>query len=131
MRGTLLAALLVASQACAWLHAAVVSHITCLEHGESIHARALVSLDARPPARAPAAAASPVLRADASVREGHEHCGSDALLRWRGVALAAPVTIAQLPAVAPSRPFDSSRGRMAGAAVYLVAPKTSPPPTGA
>ena len=38
VRGLLLAMVLGLSQASAWVHAAAVSHATCLEHGESVHA---------------------------------------------------------------------------------------------
>lgn len=123
VHGALLAALLCASQAGAWLHEAVVSHITCLEHGESVHAVVPAAL----PARAPAQGLD-LLAGQKAGGDEHEHCGSSALLRWGDVALVAPAAIGQLPRPPSSLPADAgSRSAIPGGGVYLVAPKTSPP----
>jgi hypothetical protein len=130
-RGLLLAVLLAASQVGAWVHAAAVAHVTCLEHGESIHADVLAARDASSTERFAVAPDARVGAAPAA-RPGHEHCGGGALVRWRDVALAAPVAIARAPlATTAAPPFDRAPAVLRGRDVYLLAPKTSPPPTDA
>jgi hypothetical protein len=123
-RGLLLAVLLAAAQGSAWLHAAVVAHVTCLEHGESIHAAPASSRDADPRDEGPDA--NRLTRSEAGVG-AHEHCAGGALLRWRDLALSAPAT-AGAPVVAPAAAFAPSFVAVGAAdALYLLAPKTSPP----
>jgi len=128
-RGLLLALVLGLSQGTAWLHAAAISHATCLEHGESIHAvgGAHAAADvAAPPVEAEAAdgdRAAP----DPGDAVAHDHCASSALLRWRDVALASPPAALVPPAFHASTFQRPSRDAVAGVVVYLVAPKTSPP----
>ena len=126
LRGLLLAFVLVASQASAWVHAAAISHVACLEHGEAMHGGAAPGDDGR--AAPDDDAAQLGIRADVTTVAGHDHCANAALLRWRDVALTTP---ALLPAPAPASrplPFAASRDVAPGAVVYLLAPKTSPPP---
>jgi hypothetical protein len=134
LRGLLLAVVLVASQTSAWLHAAAVSHVTCLEHGESIHAGASSSggaaNDLRRDVRTTEERGARSLRADLAVAPGHEHCGSGALLRWRDLALTAPLALAPVPVFSPPLPRDSAGALVLAAAIYRLAPKTSPPPAG-
>jgi hypothetical protein len=124
LRGLLLAALLCASQAGAWLHEAVVSHVTCLEHGESIHAGATPPRAAMPVAERLARLSSQ----PAAQAATHAHCGAGALLRGRDVVVPAPVATGDLtlPALAPPARERAPRAT-AGRCLYLVAPKTSPP----
>jgi len=128
-RGLLLALVLGLSQGTAWLHAAAISHATCLEHGESIHAvvgahgpddvtRPDAPADARDRHRA---------APDAGDTAAHDHCASSALLRWREVALAPPPAAPIPPAFQTSTFHQPSRAASARVVVYLVAPKTSPP----
>ena len=130
VRGLLLALVLGLSQATAWLHAAAISHATCLEHGESIHAQ---QSDAGAPAAAdvtgPTAGAADADRAapDVSVDAAHDHCASSALVRWRDAVLAAPLAGALPPAFHRSTFHAPPRDTAAVVVVYLVAPKTSPP----
>jgi hypothetical protein len=124
--GLLLAFVLVASQASAWFHAVAISHVACLEHGEAMHGGAVPADDA--PAGSDSEASPLAIRADLTTVAGHDHCGNAALLRWRDVALTAP---AFLPTPAPASrpmPFAASRDVARAAIVYLLAPKTSPPP---
>ena len=129
-RGLTLAVLLVAAQGSAWLHAAVVSHITCLEHGEAIHAA---------PARAGHGDAGQAIASDQNqavvdrlsggeaALAAHEHCGAGALLSWRGAALFAPAgAAAPLAPSADHLPIVVPRFGTANV-LYLLAPKTSPP----
>ena len=85
MGGLLLAFVLVASQASAWFHAAAISHVACLEHGEAMHGGAA-------PGPGDAKRAAPDdegsqlgFRADLTTVAGHDHCANAALLRWRDV----------------------------------------------
>lgn len=129
VRGLLLAMVLGLSQASTWVHAAAVSHATCLEHGDSVHAGGeAAAFDDH--SASPAAEAADVARAtaDVAVAAAHDHCASSALLRWRDVALTAPPVSAQLPPAvhATTAAVPSPNGPRV-AAVYVVAPKTSPP----
>ncbi len=122
----LLAAVLVASQAAAWLHAAEVTHVTCVEHGEAVHAAArAASEEAR---EAPVRAAATVVAGDElATVAAHEHCASGALLRWRALAISAPSTAIFLPHVVGVQPGPAGLRAAPTAAVYRLAPKTSPP----
>jgi hypothetical protein len=123
-RGLLLAFVLVVSQASAWFHAAAISHVACLEHGEAMHA---VSAGGMSAARRNDVGQVGI-RADLATAAGHDHCANAALLRWRDVALTAPSTLAPL-VIAPRSLTVAPAGDAAhGAAVYRLAPKTSPPP---
>jgi len=127
--GLLLAFVLVASQASAWSHAVAVSHVACLEHGEAMH-RGEVSTGAAHATSLPEAAHAAV-GADLATAAGHDHCANAALLRWRDVALTAPCILSPLSLTPGSLAFATARDGERAAAVYLIAPKTSPPPAGA
>ena len=128
LRGLLLALVLGLSQASAWVHAAAISHATCLEHGESIHAGGGAPAAAADVA-GPIAVTADADRAapDVSVDAAHDHCASSALLRWRDAVLAAPSVAALPPAFQRSTFRAPSPDAAASVVVYLVAPKTSPP----
>jgi hypothetical protein len=119
----LLAAVLVVSQASAWFHAVAISHVACLEHGEAIHGRVLPAEEITE-ARAGDDVAA---RADLAVAAGHDHCANAALLRWRDVALTAPMALTGFSPAARSPAFAAAPARAPAAAVYRLAPKTSPP----
>ena len=122
-RGLLLAAVLVASQASAWFHAVGISHVACLEHGEAIHGRVLPAEDVQ----AAPTGDQGTLRADLATAAGHDHCANAALLRWRDVALTAPVALSAVAPVIGSAPFEAAPRAAPASAVYRLAPKTSPP----
>jgi hypothetical protein len=122
----LLAFVLVVSQASAWLHAAAIAHVACLEHGEAVHRAPLRADDAR--ATVPEDSGPIGLRADPAAASGHDHCANAALLRWRDVTLAAPPAPAPFVPVARSLTFVPAPAAGQGTVVYLLAPKTSPPP---
>jgi len=115
--------MLVASQASAWFHATVISHVACLEHGEAVHGPAI-----QDPAAAVDRDAAAGVRADLAAVAGHDHCANAALLRWRDFALAAPAAPALPAPPARSKPFAASYDNAPTAVLYLIAPKTSPPP---
>ena len=131
-RGVLLGVVLVASQVGAWVHEAVVAHVTCLEHGEPLHASSRPARDAL--AAAASQTAAPVTdsarlgRQPAAAGEGHEHCAGGAFLRARGAALPGPVANGRLslPSVTPLA-RDGARPAIVAGRLYLQAPKTSPP----
>jgi len=122
-RGFLLAVVLVASQASAWFHATAISHVACLEHGEAVHGPAI-----QDPAAAVDPDAAAGVRADLAAVAGHDHCANAALLRWRDFALAAPAAPALVAPPARPKPFAASYDDAPTAVLYLIAPKTSPPP---
>jgi len=124
--GLLLAFVLVASQASAWFHAIAISHVACLEHGEAMHGGAAPADDDR--AVPDDEAAQLGIRADLATVAGHDHCANAALLRWRDVALTAPAILAAPEPASQPMPFAASRDVARAAVVYLLAPKTSPPP---
>jgi len=122
-RGLLLAAVLVVSQASAWFHAVGISHVACLEHGEAIHGRVLPAEDVQ----AAPTGDQGTLRADLATAAGHDHCANAALLRWRDVALTAPVALSAFVPVTGTAPFEAPPRAAPASAVYRLAPKTSPP----
>jgi hypothetical protein len=121
--GLLLAAVLVVSQASAWFHAVAIAHVACVEHGEAIHRPLLPAEDTR----AARTGEPGTLRADLATAAGHDHCANAALLRWRDVALTAPVALAAREPFAPSEAFAAAPVVAAASTVYRLAPKTSPP----
>jgi hypothetical protein len=110
------AAVVLLCQAAAWVHVAATPHVTCLEHGESVHL-------------APGAASHDAERLSLSTprpestTHAHEHCG---LQGQRTTSATAPTrvharvgfAVAPLPAPAPT-PLALRLLRLA--------PKTSPP----
>jgi hypothetical protein len=130
-RGLTLAVLLAAAQGSAWLHAAVVSHITCLEHGEAIHAAHARAADGDAGQAILVAGRNQqgVTRLSGSEAAvvAHEHCGAGALLSWRGAALVAPAGAAAPLASAADDLSVVVPGLRTASVLYLLAPKTSPP----
>jgi len=126
--GLLLAIVLVASQASAWFHAVAISHVACLEHGEAMHGGAAPGPDAAERAAPDDEAAQLGVRADLTTVAGHDHCANAALLRWRDVALTVPAALVPPAPASRSIPLAASRDVVRAAVVYLLAPKTSPPP---
>jgi hypothetical protein len=125
--GLLLAFVLVVSQASAWFHAVAISHVACLEHGEAMHRpNAPVAAPAARPAAGPALAS-----ADLAAAAGHDHCTNAALLRWRDVGLTAPSALTPVDSTPRALTFAAARDGAHGTVVYLIAPKTSPPPAAA
>jgi len=128
--GLLLAAVLVVSHTAAWLHAAAVTHVTCAEHGEAMHASAPgaphQTVDER--RDAPDTVVATVVTGDqGDTIAAHEHCGSGALLRWRALTVAAPAAVVFVPPAVKAPPCQTGPPAVAAAAVYRLAPKTSPP----
>lgn len=130
VRGSTVAALFVLglAQLCALLHAFVVPHSVCPEHGEAVHvsARELAGRGSAAVVGGPRlVAARPGAEVEASPVE-HEHCSVSrhrteqvALQRGRGMVVAqqrAASDLAPLPLLRPG-PVP----------LYRVAPKSSPP----
>jgi hypothetical protein len=106
-------------QAAAFVHGAATPHVTCLEHGESVHIPV-----GHPGAHTPATAGiSVAAAADEAELHGHEHCGVQAqrsataadAARDASAAIFAPAPHVALAALPPPRHL------------LRLAPKTSPP----
>ena len=120
--GLLLAVVLVASQASAWFHAVAISHVACAEHGEAIHRTTPAAADVHA-----ARGSARTVSADLATVSGHDHCANAALLRWRDVALTAPAKLAAFDPSSQSTEVRPAYHAVLSAAVYRLAPKTSPP----
>ena len=120
MRRTLRALLVVtfvAGQVGAAAHNLLVSHVTCLEHGEVIHSGAPAEPDL----------GQPTERATRQGARGHEHDVCLIALHRResaGPAVVVPISSA-IPLIAPAPPIVAPPLR--GQSVFRLAPKTSPP----
>ena len=107
-------------------HRVLVQHVVCVEHGESVHLRAVAPGSARAVSpTADALARASIADATAVGVEDHEHCSLAA-------SRTAPTTHLSVQTFVP--PADDARWiaprlRPPGPsrAPYLVAPKTSPP----
>jgi hypothetical protein len=111
-------------QAVAWVHAAATPHVTCLEHGESVHLAVGQKAASRAQELAEEAAglttASAASEADA---HGHDHCSLQA---QRTTSTAAPSLDASVATFAPLALPAITDGRPPLRLLRL-APKTSPP----
>jgi hypothetical protein len=112
------AAFVLLCQAAAWVHAAATPHVTCFEHGESVHLAAAPAADANEAADATARPAPAE-----STAHAHEHCGARTH-RTTAAPVAAPA-IAHTTFEAPAMPGVSRAP--AATTLLLFAPKTSPP----
>jgi hypothetical protein len=104
-------------QGTAWVHAAATPHVTCLEHGESIHLLPLggdAHAGALPAVSAPAPAAA----------HDHEHCSLQGQ-RTTSPTTSGPSIIGASVAPAPA-PILTRDAPADG--LLRFAPKTSPPP---
>jgi len=120
MRRTLRALLVltfVAGQVGAAAHSLLVSHVTCLEHGEVIHTGGA----------AEPAFAQPSERVSRQGARGHEHEVCLIALHQResaGPAAASLISTAA-PLIAPAPPIAAVP--LLGQSLFRLAPKTSPP----
>lgn len=120
--GLALVALFVVGQASTVAHRLLVQHVSCPEHGESIH------VDQREPPELIRVGLGRELRDSrtAAMDHGHEHC-LVSLSRRESVAEAVSGRLA-LPGAGPTCVrFDHSCESGSGLALLLLAPKSSPP----
>lgn len=115
--------LLVASPLAEALHAVLVPHAICAEHGEVVHAHGASSASAQPDG------AVPSIDADATAQESsHGHC---TIIAERSRQIAPPNASEAwlLPALrAQAEPFVTRAARASTSLeLTLLAPKTSPP----
>ena len=113
-------------------HALVVRHVTCFEHGESVHAGLLYDrlqttpeMSARTPR--PSAPALPALLPTTldTLASGHEDCP---LAGFRATRLVPTPKLTVLPVMTVLRAWwPSGSAHRALARLYRMAPKTSPP----
>jgi hypothetical protein len=113
--------------AAAWVHSAATPHVTCVEHGESVH------LD--PTAHLQGFAATPRADHDSltvasavaeSAAHGHEHCG---LVSHRSTSTTTPPAVSAHVQTAPAPAMPPAPEERASAELLRLAPKTSPPGT--
>jgi hypothetical protein len=112
------AAVVLVCHAAAWVHAAATPHVTCVEHGESVHLTVAANAETIPTGEL-------VLTSGPTepAAHGHEHCG---LQGPRTTApAAAPRSSSILRVSVPALPVAT----VATPALRLLrlAPKTSPP----
>jgi hypothetical protein len=113
---TVVAVIVLLCQNAAWVHAAATPHVTCLEHGESIHLAAVPS-----PTRAdePTVVTTPAVE----TVHAHEHCnlqGQRTTSAWS----PAPTFVRACPAGAVGPPTQLA---VRPVGLLRLAPKTSPP----
>jgi hypothetical protein len=104
-------------QATAWVHAAATPHVTCVEHGESVH------LTVIPGASVSTRSLTVVASSSAPEVHAHEHCAFQGQRTTSALTAARTSTLAIFTLPAPPPP------RAAPPALRLLrlAPKTSPP----
>jgi hypothetical protein len=115
------AAFVLLCQAMAWVHVAATPHVTCLEHGDSVH------LDTEGPAGLPQGEGdAPAVAAatdDEATAHAHEHCSLSGH-RTTATPGAAPTDVtAAVVAAAP----PAATAPPPAVDLLLLAPKTSPP----
>jgi hypothetical protein len=116
---TAVVAVVLLCQATAWIHAAATPHVTCLEHGESVHL--VVAAVGQP---APAGERGPSIAAEVEpAAHAHEHCG---LQGQRSSSAAAPTCQAGAATAPRAQTLPAAEPRLALRLLRL-APKTSPP----
>ncbi len=110
----------------AWVHTAATPHVTCVEHGESVH------LD-QPAHQAPVAAAfsdHDRLTVASAIAESaaheHEHCG---LANHRTASATTPPALSAHAQTEPVQEMPPAPGERVSAQLLRLAPKTSPPGT--
>lgn len=121
-----LALVCLAAQVGAGIHAVAVRHERCAEHGEVVHGDdhghgAVAGAE-------PRALRAPQLddgAAAASHDEDHDHCAVPLLRRQAEPGFCLPALIA--PGAPPSVPAPVAAPVVATRALYLLAPKASPP----
>jgi hypothetical protein len=106
-------------QAAAWVHAAATPHVTCLEHGDSVH---LPVARVAGPAEATAGVTVGTATDEAAAHD-HEHCGVQA---QRGTTTAVFERAATV-AIFASPPAPVSAVLVPARQLLRLAPKTSPP----
>jgi hypothetical protein len=110
-----------------YLHFALVRHERCPEHGELIHADSAEAGVLTPPVDArPEQADSSVVSAGSRAEDSHDPCFTVASLRERW-CLRSGVQEGPRCAVLERAAPPSSEAIRAGAVIWQLAPKTSPP----
>jgi len=111
--------LALAAQLCALLHAALVPHVTCAEHGDLVHA----ATGAPSPSPLPLAALDGAVTGD---EDPHERCLLDEDGEHAPAPAPAPAPV-PLPAAPPPVYALAPARRTRATPVYVIAPKNSPP----
>jgi hypothetical protein len=104
-------------QATAWVHAAATPHVTCVEHGESVHLRVVTSAQLPSPTRTILASST------APEAHAHEHCALQGPRTTSASTAARESTLAILTPPAPAAPPAAPPALR----LLRLAPKTSTP----
>jgi len=124
-----LALVVFASPLVATLHETLVRHVACPEHGELVEDPGLQA----PHPHRRASGALPALFAERDptaprpTEEEHQHCAVILQARVRGQPQASRTLVARASEAAATAPRHREPPKLHGLAVYLIAPKASPP----
>jgi hypothetical protein len=122
-----LALLCVVGPILGYAHMLLVAHVQCVEHGELLHvAAAHTAVETHANAGRRTAEPSVDARSDVeSESHEHDHCGvASARKTQAAVDSVRPVAVAT---VQPARPTSERAVECPPVALYVLAPKTSPP----
>src|SRR5689334_15665431 len=115
-----LALIFAASQAATFAHGLFVSHVTCPEHGEMIHATRPGALPSRSSERGPVASSR------TSSVDAHDVCSI--LLHGRDRAVTARhASLRSAPPSCVGLSYEEGPGHLYSLAIFRLAPKNSPP----
>jgi hypothetical protein len=121
-----LALLCVVGPILGYAHMLLVAHVQCVEHGELLHVAAATAVETRANAGRRTAEPSVDSRSDVE-SESHEHdhcCVASARKTQAAVDSVRPVAVAT---VQPAHPMSERAVACPPVALYVLAPKTSPP----
>lgn len=113
------------------VHLALFRHVVCLQHGELIHLdeseAGTPALAETPPHRGPPERVSFQSRTQSVDDDRHDHCFLAAHRREIAAASRARIAAAKLPPVLRGARIPKDVRRPAPVALFLIAPKNSPP----
>jgi hypothetical protein len=121
-----LAVVVVLCQGAAWVHAAASPHVTCVEHGESLHLALLGQAAGQRASDLGDVGGVALGLVDApadAAAHGHEHCG----LQGQGSTSAPAHQRASVDLAVLSTPAPFTAPPRPATALLRLAPKTSPP----
>jgi len=125
MRAT--STLLLAAQLVALGHLLVVRHTICPEHGEAIHSESPGDAQTLGSSHEGAAADSTLGAGTPTAEHAHDHCLACTNTRERFALLPALDSMRGALFVATTRPSPATVDAAPAVAVFLLAPKNSPP----
>lgn len=118
-----MAAFVLLCQAAAWVHAAAIPHVTCVEHGERVHLDAQGEAPTQP--RGDAGVTVLAETAGEATAHAHEHCN----LQGHRTANTSPPALTDIVAAVLVPAALATAAPPPAVSLLLLAPKTSPPRT--